>query len=166
MITVYNYWLTEQEFEGSLFCKEKCNSRQQPGVENRKLQKRHRAQIIKYVGSPSLLSLLVSTVLEILKSIEFFLEQMLLLQLIWGKLTVCHMQTVREMITSSSHRTFNLWGWKPNYYTSLICIWCNTEISHLYASADIIRNAERAGLLVYLNGDTQILLTAYFGHRW
>jgi len=46
------------------------------------LQMRNRAQIIKYVGCLSLLSLLVFTVLEILKSIEFFLEQMLLLQLI------------------------------------------------------------------------------------
>lgn len=33
---------------------------------------RNRAQIIKYVGSLSLLSLLVSTVLEISKSIDFF----------------------------------------------------------------------------------------------
>lgn len=67
------------------------------------------AQIIKYVGSPSLLSLFVSTVLEILKSIEFFLEQMLLVQLIWRKLMICHMQAVREMGTNSSPWTFNLW---------------------------------------------------------
>lgn len=39
------------------------------------------------------------------------------------------------------------------------------NLSPIYVSADIIRNAERAGLLVYLSRDTQILLTAYFGHR-
>lgn len=47
MITVCNY---RTRVEASSFCKENLNSWQWPGVENRKLQMRNKAQIIKHVG--------------------------------------------------------------------------------------------------------------------
>lgn len=68
---------------------------------------RNRAQIIKYVGSERLLSLLFSTVLEIFKSINFFCRTDALAPINLRR-TYGLPYADKEMVTSSCPWTFNL----------------------------------------------------------